>query len=89
MGFLTRMLIPRSVRKAAHPVRTARRAATPKAVRQLQHAAHPISNVAYGAERALNTKRCRTARRLCRTCGEPLPKGAPGGQRYCGPACKP
>jgi hypothetical protein len=50
---------------------------TPKASKQLQHAAHAVSNVVYGAERALNTKpRKAGAVRYCKTCGEPLPKGA-------------
>lgn len=57
MGFLTRALVPRGVRHAAHPGRTVKRAATPKAVKQIQHAAHPVSNAIYGVERSLNTKR--------------------------------
>ena len=50
MGLLWRLFAPkpvkkarRTVRKAAHPVRTATRAVTPKPVKQLQRAAHPGS----------------------------------------------
>ena len=50
MGLLWRLFAPkpvkkarRTVRKAAHPVRTATRAVTPKPVKQLQRAAHPVS----------------------------------------------
>jgi hypothetical protein len=50
MGLLWRLFAPkplkkarRTVRKAAHPARTATRAVTPKPVRQLQRAAHPAS----------------------------------------------
>jgi hypothetical protein len=50
MGLLWRLFAPkplkkarRTVRKAAHPARTATRAVTPKPVKQLQRAAHPIS----------------------------------------------
>ena len=50
MGLLWRLFAPkplkkarRSVSKAAHPVRTATRAVTPKPVKQLQRAAHPVS----------------------------------------------
>jgi hypothetical protein len=50
MGLLWRLFAPkplkkarRTARKAAHPVRTATRAVTPKPVKQLQRAAHPVS----------------------------------------------
>ena len=50
MGLLWRLFAPkpvkkarRTVRKAAHPVRTATRAVTPKPVKQLQRDAHPVS----------------------------------------------
>lgn len=90
MGFLSKMLVPRGVRRAVHPVRTVKRAATPKAVKRMQHAVHPVDNAVYGVQRSLNTKpRRRAAPRFCKTCGGPLPKGSPGGQRYCGVACKP
>ena len=90
MGFFSRLLIPRSVRRAAHPVRTIKRAATPKVVKKVQRAAHPLDNAIYGIQRSLNTKPRKAApARFCKTCGTRLPKRAPGGQRYCGPACKP
>jgi hypothetical protein len=50
MGLLWRLFAPkplkkagRTVRKATHPVRTAARAVTPKPVKQLQRATHPVS----------------------------------------------
>lgn len=55
MGFLSRLLVPRSVRRAAHPVRTVRRAATPKVVKTAQRALHPVDNIVYGAERQVIT----------------------------------
>ena len=56
MGLLTRTLVPRSLRRAAHPARTVRRAVTPRPVKQAQRALHPVSNAAYSVERSLNTK---------------------------------
>ena len=55
MGFLSRLLVPRSVRRAAHPVRTVRRAATPKVVKTARRALHPVDNIVYGAERQVIT----------------------------------
>ena len=57
MGFLSRLLIPRSVRRAAHPGRAVKRAVTPKAVKRARRAMHPVSNAGYGVERSLNTKK--------------------------------
>ena len=56
MGFLSRLFIPRSVRRAMHPGRTVKRAVTPKAVKRARRAMHPVSNAVYGMERSLNTK---------------------------------
>ena len=56
MGFFTRMFIPRSVRRAAHPGRAVKRAVTPKTVKQLQHAMHPVDNAIYSWQRSLNTR---------------------------------
>lgn len=56
MGFLSRMFVPRGVRRAMHPVRTAKRAVTPKSVKRARRALHPIDNAVYGFERSLNTK---------------------------------
>ena len=64
MGFLSRTFVPRSVRRAVHPVRTAksavRKAVVPKSVRKITYSvnqvAHPISAVKYHAiERPLTT----------------------------------
>lgn len=55
MGFLSRLLVPRSVRRAAHPVRTVKRAATPKAVKKVQRSMHPIDNAVYSVERSVST----------------------------------
>ena len=50
------MLVPRSVRRAAHPVRTVKRAATPKVVKRARRAMSPLDNAAYSVTRSLNTK---------------------------------
>lgn len=59
MGFLSRTFVPRSVRKAAHPVRTAKssakRAVTPKSVKKVQRALNPIDSLQYGLERQVTT----------------------------------
>jgi hypothetical protein len=55
VGFFSCLLVPRSVRRAVHPVRTAKRAVTPKVVKKAQRALHPIDNVVYGMERSLST----------------------------------
>ncbi len=56
MGMLTRMLIPRGVRRAVHPARAVRRAVTPRTVRQVRRSLNPIDNAVYGVQRSLNTK---------------------------------
>jgi hypothetical protein len=55
MGFFSRLLIPRSVRRAAHPGRAVKRAVTPKAVKKARRAFHPIDNAVYGVERSVAT----------------------------------
>ena len=64
MGFLSRLLIPRAVRRAAHPVRSAKRvvrkAVVPKSVRRVTYAAsqaaNPVSAISYHTiERPLAT----------------------------------
>ena len=55
MGFLSRLLVPRSVRRAAHPVHTVKRAATPKIVKKTRRAMHPLDNAVYGVERSAAT----------------------------------
>jgi Flp pilus assembly protein TadB len=44
------------MRRAAHPVRTVKRAATPRVVKQAQRATHPVGNAKYSVERSLNTR---------------------------------
>lgn len=56
MGFISRALIPRSVRRAVHPVRAVKRAVTPRPVKQVMRAMHPIDNAIYGVTRKLNTR---------------------------------
>jgi hypothetical protein len=56
MGFFTRLLVPRKVRRAVHPGRALKRAVTPEPVKRVRRAMSPIDNVIYGVERALNTK---------------------------------
>ena len=56
MGFLTRALVPRKVRRVAHPVRSVKRAATPKSVKRARRSLHPVSNAGYSITRKLNTK---------------------------------
>ncbi len=63
MGFLSRLLVPRSVRRVMHPARTVKRAVTPKAVKRARRALHPVDNAVYSLEGALTTKR-RTRRSM-------------------------
>jgi hypothetical protein len=62
MGFLSRMLVPRGVRRAAHPVRGVKRAVTPKVVKRARRALSPVDNAVYSLERKLNTKPRRRTR---------------------------
>jgi len=55
MGFFTRLFVPRTVRRAVHPVRTVKRAVTPKPVKNLQRSLHPVSNFEYSVERSIAT----------------------------------
>ena len=55
MGFFSRLLVPRRVRRAAHPVRAVKRAATPKVVKKAGRAMHPLDNARYGVERSIAT----------------------------------
>ncbi|WP_081998630.1 hypothetical protein [Sinomonas humi] len=69
MGFLTRLFIPRKVRRLVHPVRGVKRsvkkAVVPKPVRNAMwtahKVAHPVDSAAYALERSLRTK-ARTAK---------------------------
>lgn len=53
MGILTRLLVPRTVRRAAHPVRTARRAVTPKPIKRARRTLYVATNPFGAAEGAL------------------------------------
>ncbi len=55
MGVLSRLLIPRSVRRAAHPSRVVKRAVTPKSIKKATLALHPIHNAIYSMERSAVT----------------------------------
>jgi hypothetical protein len=57
MGFFSRLLVPRGVRRAMHPARTVKRAITPKPIKRARRAMHPVSNAIYAVERSLNTNR--------------------------------
>jgi len=57
VGFLSRLLVPRGVRRAAHPGRAVKRAVTPRRIKRARRALHPISNATYGVTRSLNTKK--------------------------------
>ena len=56
MGFLSRMLVPRTVRRAVHPVGAVKRAVTPAPIKKARRALNPINNAVYGLERSLTTK---------------------------------
>jgi hypothetical protein len=62
MGFLSRMLVPRGVRRAAHPVRSVKRAVTPTVVKRARRSLSPVDNAVYSVERKLNTKPRRRTR---------------------------
>ncbi|HUZ54123.1 MAG TPA: hypothetical protein VMU94_16560 [Streptosporangiaceae bacterium] len=55
MGCLTRLLVPRGVRRAVHPGRAVKRAITPKAIKKARRAMHPIDNLQYSVERSIAT----------------------------------
>jgi hypothetical protein len=56
MGVIKRLLVPRKVRRAAHPVRTARRAVTPKPIKKIKRsvyvATNPVGALGNAAENA-------------------------------------
>jgi hypothetical protein len=66
MGFLTRLLVPRSVRRAVHPGRAVKRAVTPKVVKRARRAMHPLDNAKYSIERSIATS-LRSGRRKGRS----------------------
>jgi hypothetical protein len=56
MGFLSRLFIPRKVRRAVHPGRAVRRAVTPKVVKRATRAMHPVENAVYSVQRSVATQ---------------------------------
>lgn len=88
MGFLSRLLVPRGVRRAMHPVRAVKRKATPKAVKKARRALHPADNIVYGAERQVITSlRCGRRRkrrgRVYRHGGCPVAHRSPAAAAKC------
>jgi hypothetical protein len=55
MGFFSRLLIPRSVRRAMHPGRAVRRAVTPKTIKKARRVLHPVDNAVYSMQRSVTT----------------------------------
>lgn len=55
MGFFSRLLVPRGVRRAMHPGRAVKRAVTPKTIKKARRAMSPIDNLQYAVERSLAT----------------------------------
>jgi hypothetical protein len=55
VGFFSRLLVPRSVRRAMHPGRAVKRAITPKAVKKARRALHPVDNAVYSVQRSAAT----------------------------------
>ena len=57
VGFIARRVVPRSVRRAAHPVRTLKRELTPNTIKTVRRNLSPIDNALYGVERKIFTKK--------------------------------
>jgi hypothetical protein len=55
MGFSSRLLVPRSVRRAMHPGRAVKRAVTPTVVKKASRAMHPVDNAVYSMQRSVAT----------------------------------
>lgn len=55
MGFFSRLLVPRSVRRAVHPGRAVKRAVTPRVVKRASRAMHPVDNAVYSVQRSVDT----------------------------------
>src|ERR1017187_9428220 len=55
VGFFSRLLVPRSMRRAVHPGRAVKRAVTPKAVKKARRALHPVDNAKYSVQRSVAT----------------------------------
>ena len=74
---LTPRLVPRSVRRATHPVRTVRRAATPRSIKQASGLLHPVNSAVYGATPTRRRKPRTSTARTTQTppVVRPTPKG--------------
>ena len=55
VGFFSRLLVPRSVRRAMHPGRAVKRAVTPKTVKRARRALHPVANAVDSGQRSVAT----------------------------------
>jgi hypothetical protein len=55
VGFISRLLVPRSVRRAMHPGRAVKRAVTPRVVKKASRAMHHIDNAVYSVQRSVAT----------------------------------
>jgi hypothetical protein len=55
VGFFSRLLVPRSVRRAVHPGRAVKRAVTPKPIKKVSRALHPVDNAVYSLQRSAAT----------------------------------
>jgi hypothetical protein len=55
VGFFSRLLVPRSARRAMHPGRAVKRAMTPKAAKRARGALHPVDNAMYSMQRSVAT----------------------------------
>jgi len=75
VGFFSRLLVLRAVRRAVHPCRAVKRTVTPKVVKKARRAMHPVDNAVYSAERSvatvLRSGRRRKTTKVWRTVGVP------------------
>ena len=55
MKFFSRLLVPRSVRRAMHPGRAVKQTTTPKMVKKTRRAIHPVDNAMYSVQRSVAT----------------------------------
>lgn len=55
VGFFSRLLVPRGVRRAVHPGRAVKRVMTPTVIKKSRRALHPAGNVVCTVERTVTT----------------------------------
>lgn len=55
VGFFSRLLVPRGVRRAVHPGRAVKRVMTPTVIKKSRRALHPAGNVEHTVERTVTT----------------------------------